>query len=60
MSRHRIWRYVSIEIRHMGIEFGVVEFGNTGQNLLWEREIFGPQFSDQKLDKLNFGGEHTP
>ena len=42
------------------MEFGVVEFDNTGQNLLGEREIFGPQFSDiQKLDKLNFGGEHT-
>ena len=54
MSRHRIWRYIEIE-------FGVVDFDNTGQNLLGGREIFGPQFSDiQKLDKLNFGGEHTP
>ena len=46
MSRNRIWRYISIEIRNTEYWFGVVEFDNIGQNLLGERKIYGPQFSD--------------
>lgn len=40
-------------------KFALPEFHATEENLLGEREIYGPQFSDlQKLDSLNFGGDH--